>query len=174
MRKIVFAAIAALLIATPALAQSKAAKPAPSSKLSAATVQANPLALLQQFTTTDLQAAIADANAQTPPDTVAAGCYTALLSVVNSGVANPLPASPGAFQLLQKARDAKALLANLQSSNGPLSNLNTACAPIVLDAQNTLVMLGVSAGLVANPAGASVALAGLPAAVAAFLALPKL
>jgi hypothetical protein len=149
-------------------------KPAASKQLTTAAVQSNPLALIKTFTAEDLQAALADAQAQMPPDTAAATCYAALLTVVQSNVANPLPAGPGIFQALQKARDAKAVLANLQSPTGPLAGLNNACAPLVLDAQNTLLMLGVNVGLVANPAGATAALAGLPAAVAAFLALPKL
>lgn len=155
-----------------------AAKPAPPpaapGKLSTSAVQQNPLALLQQFSVADLQAAITDANAQTPPDTVGANCWTALLTIVQSDVANPFPTTPGVFAAWQKARDAKAMLANLQSPTGPLAGLNTACAPVVMDAQNTLLTLGVSVGLVASPAGGAAALAGLPAAVAAFLALPKL
>jgi hypothetical protein len=161
-----------LVFALPAMAQVKKTVPAPAtSKLTASAVQGNPLLLLQQFTTSDLQAALADANAQTPPDAAAAACYTALLAVVNSNIANPLPSGPGLFQALQKARDAKAILASMQSPTGPLSALNTACAPLVLDAQNTLVALGVTTGAVVNPVGAATALAGLPAAVAAFLNL---
>jgi hypothetical protein len=136
--------------------------------------QQNPLIVLQQFTIADLQAALADATAQTPPDTVAAACYTALIPFVQSQVQNPLPAGAGAFQALQKARDAKAYLANIQSPTGPLASLNTACAPLVLDVQNTLVTLGLSVGVIANPAGAAATLGGLPAAIGAFLALPRL
>ena len=166
------ASAAFLALQSPASAQTKPTSA--TSKIPIATAQQNPLAVLKAFTATDLQAAITDANAQTPPDTVAAGCYTAVLALVNSNVANPLPTSPGVFQALQKARDAKAFLAQVQSPTGPLAGLNTACAPIVLDAQNTLIALGVGVGLVANPVGAPVALAGLPAGIAAFLALPKL
>ena len=168
MRRFLLATLLAAL-ATPAMAQ-KPAKPKPT----IAQTQSNPLLLIQQFSENDLNAAIADAQAQSPPDTVAVGCYQAILTVVKSPAANPLPAGVGAFQALQKARDAKALLANLQSPTGPLATINNACAPIVLDAQNTLVMRGVGAGLVSNPLGATAALAGLPAAIAAFLALPKL
>lgn len=165
-------AVVLLLAATiPAFAQPK---PAFKAKPTIAQVQTNPLLLIQQFSVTDLNAAIADAQAQTPPDAVAAGCYQAILTVVNSPASNPLPAGVGVFQAIQKARDAKALLANLQSPTGPLATINNACAPIILDAQNTLVMLGVTAGLVDNPAGATATLAGLPAVIAAFLALPKL
>jgi hypothetical protein len=136
--------------------------------------QQNPLIVVRQFTIADLQAALADAQAQTPPDTVAANCYTALIPFVQSQAQNPLPAGAGVFQALQKARDAKAYLANIQSPTGPLASLNIACAPLVLDVQNTLVTLGVSVGVIANPAGAAAAVSGLPAAVAAFLGLHPL
>jgi len=174
---LLLAAACGALICCPGLAEAAGvkapAKPAVS-QLTAVQVQQNPLALLRQFTVSDLEAALADANAQTPPDATAAACYKALLAVVQSNVANPLPAGPGIFQALQKARDAKALIANLQSPTGPLADLNASCAPLVLDAQNTLLALGVSVGLVANPVGAPVAIAGVPGAVAAFLAaLPK-
>ncbi len=164
---------AIMFAVSPAMAQTKKAAVAASTsaKLTATAVQNNPLLLLQQFTENDLNAALADANAQTPPDTAAAACYTALLAVAKTPGVNPLPAGPGVFQALQKARDAKALLASMQSPSGPLAQLNNACAPLVLDAQNTLVALGVTTGLVANPAGAATALAGLPAAVTAFLGL---
>jgi hypothetical protein len=143
-------------------------------KPSVAQAQQNPLLVLQQFTVADLQAALKDAQSQTPPDTTAASCYTALIPFVQSQAQNPLPAGAGIFQALQKARDAKAYLANIQSPTGPLAGLNQACAPLVLDVQNTLLTLGVSVGVIANPAGAAATLTGLPAAVAAFLGLPKL
>ena len=137
-------------------------------------VQQNPLLVLQQFTVADLQAALKDAQSQTPPDTTAATCYGALIPFVQSQVQNPLPQGAGVFQALQKARDAKAYLANIQSPTGPLAGLNQACAPLVLDVQNTLLTLGISVGVIANPATAPATLAGLPAAIAAFLNLPKL
>jgi hypothetical protein len=178
------AAIAALCISAacmfvvPAMAANKAPLPRPkptvSSKPTVAQAQQNPLLVLQQFTVADLQAALADAQAQTPPDTAAVTCYTALIPFVQSQVQNPLPTGAGVFQALQKARDAKAYLANIQSPTGPLAGLNIACAPLVLDVQNTLVTLGVSVGVLANPGGAAATLAGLPAAVAAFLGLPNL
>lgn len=128
-------------------------------KLSTTQVQANPVAVLQSFTAADLQAALADANAQTPPDTVSAACYTALIPLVQSSVSSPLPASLGAFQLLQKARDAKALIANLQSPTGPLAALNVACAPLVLSTESTLVQLGVISGAVAASGGLALPIA---------------
>ena len=128
--------------------------PAPATKkaISQTAAAANPLAVLQglaQFTITDLQAALADANAQTPPDTTAAMCYTELLTVLNGNSSlNLLPTELGAFEILQKARDLQSLTANLQSNNGPLSMLNVACAPLVISVQNTLIQLGILGGVV--------------------------
>jgi hypothetical protein len=151
-----------------AAAKPAPAKPAARQQLTTTQVQENPLLLLQNFTEADLQAALADATANN--DTAAVNCYNALLGMIKTGVANPLPAGPGLFQALQKARDAKALIANLNSPTGPLANLNNACAPLVLDAQNTLLGLGVGIGLVASPVAPSVAAASVPGALAAFLA----
>lgn len=142
-----------------------------------AQVAQNPLLVLQQFTVADLQAALADAQSQTPADTIAANCYSALIPFVQSQQQSPLPTGVGAFQALQKARDAANYIANINSNNGPLSGLSVACSPLVLSVQNTVLMLGVTLGIVANPAGAAGAAtagAAIPAAVAAFLNLPKL
>lgn len=132
-----------------AAVQKAATSPANPKALTITQAQQNPVALLQTFTVNDLDAALADAQGQTPPDTTAANCYQALLPIVQSNVVNPLPAGPGAFQAIQKIRDAKALLANLQSPTGPLAALNTACAPLILDAQTTLLQLGITTGAVA-------------------------
>lgn len=143
-----FTAIVAVLLlsscaAAPALAQpKKAARPS----VTTTQAQQNPFQILQNFTQTDLQAALADAAANNDP--VAVACYTALLGLVKNPNTNPLGVPSGAFSALQKARDLKALLLNLQSPNGPLSNLNVACAPLILDAQTTLIQLGVMGGLV--------------------------
>ena len=172
------AVAAALVGAGPARAVTKPLVRRPvaaaSARPSVTQAQQNPLIVVRQFTVADLQAALADAQAQTPPDTVAVNCYTALIPFVQSQTQNPLPAGAGVFQALQKARDAKAYLANIQSPTGPLASLNIACAPLVLDVQNTLVTLGVSVGVIANPAGAAAVVGGLPAAVAAFLGLHPL
>lgn len=136
------------------------------SKVTKAAVQtaANPLGVIQSFTEADLTAALADAT--TNNDIAAVNCYTALLPIVKSGVANPLPTGLGGFQLLQKARDLQTMLANLQSPNGPLAQLNLACAPLVLDVQNTMVLLGVVGGGVALTGGAGgLALPGLGALI---------
>jgi len=153
------------------------AVPAPSSsapapgQLSATQVQQNPILLLQKFTASDLNAALADANTQTPPDAPAVACYTALLTVVNNPINNPLPSQLGLFLALQKARDAKAFLANLQSPTGPLSALNVACAPLVMDANATLLALGVTTGLVVGTGG--IAIPALPGLAGLLAILPK-
>ena len=179
MRKIAIALVLAIL-ATPALAQSARINAVPTpqprpaaastAKLTPAAVQQNPFALLQQFSASDLTAALADANAQTPPDTTSASCYTALLALVNSPVNSPLPAGPGAFQLLQKARDMQSFLANIQSPGGPLSQLNIACAPLVMSVNATLLALGVSTGIVVGTGGT--ALPALPALSGLLALLP--
>ena len=122
-------------------------------KVSKVNATKNPITVLQTFTVADLQAAQADALAQTPPDTTAANCYSALIPIVQSGASNPLPKGLGGFQLLQKGRDLKAAIANLQSPNGPLASLNQACAPLVLDTQNTLIQLGIIGGGVIATSG---------------------
>jgi len=160
---------------TPAMLAANASAPAaPTPKagqLTAAQVQQNPILLLQQFTASDLQAALTDANAQTPPDTTSAACYTALLAMVNSPINNPLPSQLGLFLALQKARDAEAFLANLQSPTGPLSALNVACAPLVMDVNTTLLALGVTTGLVVGTGG--IAIPALPGLASLLAILPK-
>lgn len=114
--------------------------PAAGTATPAATSLTNAIGALQSFTVTDLQAAIADAQAQTPPDTVAITCYNALIPAVQANVNNPLPTKAGIFLAIQKARDfvdnGTAILASIQ--NGPL---NTACAPLVLSTSQTLLGL---------------------------------
>jgi hypothetical protein len=138
-----------------------------------ATATADPVTVLQQFTVTDLQNALADAQAQNPPDQAAVQCYTALIPLVQqaSGIKGILPKSLGIFQALQKARDAKAMLANLQSPNGPMAQLNLACAPLAMDVQNTLVQLGIITGAVAATGGIGLT---LPTIVGGFGGLPLL
>lgn len=171
MKHIFTLAILALLT-VPAMAQTKttakAATTVPAPKLTTAQAIANQVALIQAFTVSDLQAALADAQAQTPPDTVSASCYTALIPIVQSNIANPLPTGLGGFQALQKARDLQNLVAGLQSQNGPLAPLVTACAPLILSVQNVLVGLGLKTGLVAGVAASGglalpIALPALPA-----------
>lgn len=66
--------------------------------------QFNPvIAKVKTFAANDIDNAIADANAQVPPDSAGAGCWTtvkAALPVLN------FPADTGGATLIQKARDA--------------------------------------------------------------------
>ncbi len=135
-----------------------AGTPKTSSKMTQAAAQQNPAAVLQQFTLSDLQAALADAQAQTPPDTIAANCYSELITVVQSPAINPLPSQLGAFTAFQKARDLKNIVVALQQPNGPLSQLNVACAPLAVDTQTTLINLGIIGGAVVGTGG----LLGIP------------
>jgi hypothetical protein len=148
--------VSLLLLSPPAQAQAP-------KKTTVAAAKTNPVLAIQTFTVADLQAALTDAQAQTPPDATAAACYSALIPIVQSGVANPLPKGLGAFQALQKARDFKAMLANLQSPNGPLAALNTACAPLIVDTQTTLIQLGIIGGGVVATAPLALPLLALPA-----------
>ncbi|MGO9303307.1 MAG: hypothetical protein ACLP3R_06335 [Candidatus Korobacteraceae bacterium] len=160
------AAVAAATPVTPASPTKK--------QLTTTQVQQNPILLIQQFSAQDLQNALADANAQTPPDTVGAACWSALLVVVNSPINNPLPTAPGAFLLVQKGRDLQTMLANLQSPTGPLSTIQTACAPLILSAENTLVQLGIITGGVAVVgASGGTALPAFPLLTQLLAILPK-
>ena len=141
-------------------------------QLSATQVQQNPLLLLQKFTASDLKP-----HLPMPIRTDSAG-YSGggvLYGIADRGASNPinnpLPSRPGLFQALQKARDAKALIANLQSPTGPLSALNIACAPLVMDANATLLALGVTTGLVVGTGG--IAIPALPGLAGLLAILPK-
>ena len=164
--------------ATPSAPAATSAPSAPA-KLTAAQIQQNPFVLLENLANADLTAALADANAQVPPDTVGANCYSALISLKsNPAFALPTGGVPGVFTAIQKGRDLKVQLANIVSPNGPLANLNAACAAWTQDNIATLIAIGGAVGLVANPVGLTAtvggAAAGLPAAMAAFLAaIPK-
>lgn len=159
----------------PRLAGLYNAAKAPARKPTVSQVQQNPLLLLQQIATADLQAALADAQAQNPPDAIAANCYQALINLKgNPAFALPSGSVAGVFTAIQKGRDLKSQLANLAAPNGPLANLNAACAAWNQDNLTTLVNIGIAVGLVSSPAGATAAVASLPAQIAAFLAaLPK-
>lgn len=150
---------------TLAHAQTKAA---PVKKLTVAQAQSNPIAMLQQFSITDLQAALADAQASNDVTTIP--CWTALLAAAQAqqSAAPVLPA--GVFSAIQKARDLKVQAANLLAPNGPLAQLNVACAPLLMDANATLLALGVGTGVVVGTGG--IALPALPGFLPLLLA-PK-
>jgi hypothetical protein len=120
----------------------------PASGVTPATIQAT----VQKLTVADLQAADADAKAHN--DTVAGTCYEALIPLVQSQESLLPGALPkGAVSAFQAARD----IANgVQSGPSVLKGLNVPCAPLVLDAENTLIQLGLRIGGTAGIA------AGLP------------
>lgn len=147
MRHLFVAAIA--LFALGACAQTPApvaATPAPSVTTATSAVPApaptDPLSGLRAFTIADLQAASADAKAQTPPDTTSAMCWDFLAANLPTLPTFQPGAPVGAVLAFQKLRD----LANgTVSQNGFLKQMNIACAPVVIDTQTTvnkLILLG--------------------------------
>ena len=142
---------------------------AASVKPAAAPVITSPIQAIQAFTVSDLQNALADAQANS--DVIAAACYTALIPVVQQQANVTAPTGKiGAISVFQKSRD----LARLAQRGVP-DSINMACSPLVLDAQTTVLRLGALAGL-AVPAigplklGVTGAIMGATAATAA---LPK-
>lgn len=149
--------------------------PAPTGTITASVAPAasqapvDPLSQLASFTISDLQAASADAKAQTPPDETAYRCYDFLAGVIPTLKPNVGNIKLGAFIAFQKARD----LANGTTSNsGFLKSLNLACAPLVIDSQtviNKLLLLG--AGTAATGGALGPLLPGL-GAIGATLPIP--
>lgn len=104
-------------------------------------------ATLQKFTVADLQAADADAKAH--HDTIAATCYEALIPVVQaqpSLIPSALP--KGLFTAFQEGRDG---VSAIQAVPSALKGLNVACGPLVLDAQQTILALGLKVAPAALP-----------------------
>ncbi len=99
---------------------------------------------LQTFTVDDLKAALADANAQTPPDTRHAQCWEAAIPVVeNFKLEAVVPPRPGLAQLMQKTF-------NLKSAKSQIPDgLVQACALTIADLNLTLAqfagMIGIRA-----------------------------
>lgn len=91
---------------------------------------------LKAFTVSDLTAALDDARANNDPS---AACWEALIPVVESQQ-NPLPSQLGAAVALQKARDLQRKI-----KAGIPDAINSACAPILWDAQQVLLKFGVRA-----------------------------
>ena len=94
-----------------------------------------PLAKLATFATADLAQAVA--IAEQAGDRVGAACYTALQQYVGQA-GQARPAIKGAFSAFALARVGTSKL-----SAGVPEDLHVACAPVVLDAQQTLIRLGV-------------------------------
>jgi hypothetical protein len=153
--------------AKPAATATKAATPATTPASSLPTLQqilANPALLVQQLQgqfVTDVTNALADAKGQTPPDQDSISCYTFLLNLANSPLANPIPSTPGIITAIQKGRDAATEAADLTSPNGPLSGLNSACAAWNNDNKTTLAQIAAKLGMVAGAAGMKLSLGGL-------------
>lgn len=137
--------------------------------MSAPAAPSDPLSKLAAFTVADLQAASADAKAQTPPDVTAAQCWDYLAGVIPTFKAPGFNGTVGAFLVFQKTRD----LANgATAANGALKSLNLACAPLVIDTQtvvNKLLLIG--AGTAATGGALAPALPGL-SALGATLPIP--
>mgnify|MGYP001591743830 CR=1 FL=1 len=91
------------------------------------------LSALQTFTKADLAQASAIATAG--GDTIAAACYDALNKHI--GAIQERPAIKGVFSLYETAR-----LGIAKIRGGVPQDVHVACAPIVLDAQHTLIRLG--------------------------------
>lgn len=115
------------------------------------TVKPDPVQVAVNFKVADLQAAEKMALAQTPPDTTAARCYEALIPFVQQ-VSTKLTAPSqiaGGFSAFQAARNGSTLVKEGLAGTLIPPEINDACAPLVLDAAATLLMLEARAGLVA-------------------------
>ena len=126
-------AFIAMLVATPAMAQTPTA------------TQITLPAGLKATVLADLKAAADDAAANN--DIRHGPCWTALEAFVNHGLANPLPDRPGVFLLTQKVFDFQA------HQGGPLIDTVTAqaCGPTILDLRITFLQLLAKVGLSVSP-----------------------
>jgi hypothetical protein len=110
---------------------------------------ANPFAQLfnsvKTFTVADLQAALADANAQSPPDTRHAQCWQALIPIAQANLVNPLPSGLGAAQAIQKVFDDSKLFGTQPWKDA----VAQACALTELDLQTDLNDLLLKVGIAA-------------------------
>lgn len=119
----------------------------PQSSTSSASGLAGAEQALQKFTVADLQAADADAKAH--GDTIASTCYEALIPAVQSQTANLPAALPaGLFTAFQEGRDGIDAIEDVPAG---LKGLNVACGPLVLDAEQTVVALGLKVAPAALP-----------------------
>jgi len=107
---------------------------------------ADPIQHIQQITVADLQNALADANAQTPPDTRHAACWSALISFLqNYQAPSLLPNKLGLALLIQKGFDLQ------QAAGKPLipDAVITACALTVADLKLDMAKLAGLLGVTA-------------------------
>ena len=120
--------------------------------------QSDPFAAIKTFTLTDLKAASADAHAQSPPDQTAYQCYDFLISWLPTLPSYQPGQAIGAITVFQKGRD---LVGGASATQGALTKLNLACAPLVISVQTTLTNLGLMAAGTAATGGALAPLGGL-------------
>jgi hypothetical protein len=102
-------------------------------------------AAINAFTLDDATAAMDMAK----DDPTGLACYTAIANklTVNGGVTNLLPKKLGLLQLIEAARLAKLKISAINTGTDPIVS---ACAPLILDANATLLMLtgqGAAAGV---------------------------
>jgi hypothetical protein len=122
--------------------------PAATPTTTTSTSPADLLASLENIVLTDVQDALNDANAQVPPDTLAAACWQAIINAKTSiPVLSPPPAGAALVYGIQKVRDLQNLVAQFQSNSGPLVPLQAACAPVVVSVENMLVAITTGVGL---------------------------
>lgn len=106
----------------------------------------SPLTAIKQFTVDDLTAAAADATAN---GDYSADCWNALIPLVQAQADTlALPTSIGAAQLLQKARDL-----DRKVTAGIPDAIKKTCGPVLWDAQQTLLKLGIQTGAAFVPGG---------------------
>ena len=97
--------------------------------------ESSPLARLRMFTKADLTQASAIATAN--GDTVAAKCFDAINTHLDTIQDAPQLRIKGAFSLYETGR-----IGIAKFKGGIPSDIHNACAPLVLDAQHTLIRLG--------------------------------
>ena len=90
-----------------------------------------------KFTIADLENADAIATAQTPPDLIADQCFTGLISFVTAQqqTARGQMTVSGAFSVFEAGR-ATIISSMSPASRMQLQNLELACGPLIIDAQN--------------------------------------
>lgn len=147
LRAALSAALLAAWLGGCALINPAAAPSSTSSNPPATAASSNPLQTLASFTLADLQAA--DAMAKANKDTVADQCFAYLITQVPAAQAQLGSVAPsnvaGAFSAFEAGRT---VVTNVQGFvNGVPTGLNTACAPLVLDAGGTLVGLAAKLGI---------------------------
>lgn len=160
MRSLLLASCAALPLLLASCAVAPVPTPSPTPIPAPTKTSVGPLQGLAAFTITDLQNALA--IAQAGGDQAGVQCYTYLIPIVQQAaqqLGNPNTTVSGAFSAFETGR---VVATNIKGFiNGVPQGLNLACAPLVVDSTNTLVLLGAQVGVAIT----------VPAAVAA-LPLP--